>query len=123
MLSGTAIVPIVATACDLMPAPPGAKQAPARSRIPGLRRFARSSGAEVVLNGNTLEGATEQYLSMVLERELAGPCPQNPDFYNVYPTSELSPHLLSPTLRPTFRFGCRRYGEPVTRAARDDDAV
>ncbi|MCA9718905.1 MAG: hypothetical protein KC468_29825 [Myxococcales bacterium] len=91
--------------------------APSRSRIPGLRRYAREREAEVVLNGNTLEGSTEQYLSMVLEKELAGPCPQNPDFYNVSPSSELAGHLLSPGLRPTFSFGQRRYGAPRTRSA------
>ncbi len=89
--------------------------APSRSRIPGLRRFAKTTGAEVVLNGNTLEGSTDQYISMVLEKELAGPCPQNPDFYNVSPSSELSGHALSPALRPTFRFGERRYGSPRSR--------
>ncbi len=87
--------------------------APQHSRIPGLRRYARRTGMEVILNGNTLEGSTDQYLSMILERELAGPCPQNPNFYNVYPSSELARHFLSPGLHPTFSFGERRYGEPV----------
>jgi len=87
--------------------------APRQSRIPGLRRYARRTGMEVVLNANTLEGSTDQYISMMLERELAGPCPQNPSFYNVLPSSELAPHLLSPRLRPTFFFGERCYGSPV----------
>lgn len=87
--------------------------APQHSRIPGLRRYAGRTGMKVVLNGNTLDGSTQQYISMLLERELAGPCPQDPRFYNVYPSSELSPHWLSPGLRPAFRFGERRYGQPV----------
>src|SRR6185503_3160534 len=54
--------------------------APLKSRIPGLRSYARRTGMEVVLNGNTLEGALDQYISMVQEKELAGPSRRDPDF-------------------------------------------
>jgi len=79
--------------------------APLRSRIPGLRRYAETTGAEVVLNGNTLEGANDQYVSMVLEKTLAGPSPRNPEFPNVVPSSELTAYWAFPGLRPTFSFG------------------
>jgi len=89
--------------------------APTKSRIPGLRRYAKDTGMEVVLNGNTLEGSTEQYLSMILERELAGASVRNPDFYNIANSSEMSADWRSPGLDPTFTFGPLAFGTPVTR--------
>lgn len=84
--------------------------APGNSRIPGLRRYARETGAEVVLNGNTLEGSVDQYLSMVQEREVAGPSARNPDFPNVVCSSEFSAWWAFPGLRPTFEFGPLAFG-------------
>lgn len=90
--------------------------APDKSDIPGLRRYAAVTGAEVVLNGNTLEGSVDQYLSMVQEKEIAGCSERNPDFFNVAPTSEMTPHRLSPGVRPTFYVGELRFGSPVRAA-------
>ncbi|MCH9686642.1 MAG: hypothetical protein K0V04_34740 [Deltaproteobacteria bacterium] len=86
---------------------------PDKSSIPGLRRYAATTGAEVVLNGNTLEGAVDQYLSMVQEKEIAGCSQRNPDFFNVAPSSEMTAHVLSPGLEPTFYVGELNYGTPV----------
>ena len=95
--------------------------APDKSSIPGLRRYAAITGAEVVLNGNTLEGSVDQYLSMVQEKEIAGCSERDPDFFNVAPSSEMTPHPLSPGIKPTFTVGELRYGTPV-RARGSDDA-
>jgi hypothetical protein len=84
--------------------------APLYSRIPGLRRYARQTGMEVVLNGNTLEGALDQYISMVQEKEIAGPAERNSDFHNTVPSSELTHYWLFPGLRPSFTFGQLRFG-------------
>jgi len=46
--------------------------APLQSRHNGIRRYAQATGSEVILNGNTQEGSNDQYLSMVLEKTLAG---------------------------------------------------
>jgi hypothetical protein len=86
---------------------------PDKSDIPGLRRYASVTGAEVVLNGNTLEGSVDQYLSMVQEKEIAGVSERNADFFNVAPSSEMTAHVLSPGIRPTFYVGELRYGTPV----------
>ena len=91
--------------------------APDKSRIPGLSRWAKSTGAEVVLNGNTLENSVDQYISMVQEKEIAGPSERDPDFPNVAPSSEMSSHPLSPGLRPTFTVGELRFGTPVRPSA------
>jgi hypothetical protein len=87
--------------------------APDKSDIPGLRRYASVTGAEVVLNGNTLEGSVDQYLSMVQEKEIAGCSERNPDFFNVAPSSEMTAHMLSPGIKPTFYVGELRFGTPV----------
>lgn len=97
--------------------------APEHSRIPGVRRWARTTGSEVVLNGNTLESSVEQYISMVVEKELAGPSARNPDFPNVAPSSEMAPHLLSAGIRPTFHVGELAFGSPVASGARSRAAA
>lgn len=73
--------------------------APHLSRLPGLRAYARQ-GQEVVLNGNTLEGALEQYVSMIKEKTVAGPHPEAPEFPNHFASSELTAHWLFPGLVP-----------------------
>jgi hypothetical protein len=87
--------------------------APERSRIPGVARWARATGCEVLLNANTLENSIDQYVSMVLEKELAGPSARNADFPNVAPSSEMSAHILSPGLAPTFTVGELNFGAPA----------
>ncbi|MDF1664970.1 MAG: hypothetical protein P1V97_24625 [Planctomycetota bacterium] len=84
--------------------------APHKSKHNCFRRYAKDTGMDVVLNGNTLEGGLDQYLSMILERELAGPCPQNKDFYNVVPSSEWSFKRLFSSLSPSWTFGTREFG-------------
>jgi hypothetical protein len=87
--------------------------APSRSRIKGLARWAKATGAEVVPNGNTLEGSVDQYVSMVQEKELAGPNPAAPEFPDVLCSSELTAYWGFPGLSPTFGQGEVTFGEPV----------
>jgi len=87
--------------------------APQHSKIPGLKKFALDTGMEVVLNGNTQEAGLNQYLSMVQEREIAGPSYRHPDFTNVVPSSELSAYWGFPGIKPTFRFGEMTFGSVV----------
>ncbi len=84
--------------------------APLASRIPGVACYARDTGMEVILNGNTLEGGLDQYISMVMEKELAGPSLRNPAFAGVVPSSELSAYWLFPGLKPSFSFGPLEFG-------------
>jgi hypothetical protein len=79
--------------------------APAASRIPGLRRYAEHEGVEVVLNANTLERRNEQYTSMILEKALVDRSRDAPDFYQCFPSSELTATPVTPGLSPTHRFG------------------
>lgn len=87
--------------------------APSKSAIPGVAAYAKRTGAEVVLNGNTLEDSVDQYISMVAEKTVAGPSRKNPDFPNVVCSSELSAYWAFPGIRPTFEVGDLSFGEPV----------
>jgi hypothetical protein len=76
--------------------------APEHSAIRGLRAHARNHQVEVILNANTRENTLDQYTSMVLEKTLADPCPERPEFPQHFPSSELVRSALAPGLRPTF---------------------
>jgi hypothetical protein len=88
--------------------------APGASRIPGVAAYAKASGMEVILNGNTLEGSLDQYLSMMQEREIAGRSARHPEFYNVVCSSELASYWALPGIDPTFSFGDLSFGAPQT---------
>ncbi len=88
--------------------------APEKSRIPGVAAFARYSGAEVVLNGNTLEYAVDQYISMVQEKAIAGPSPHHEGFPNMALSSESDGYWLFPMTKPTAQLGYVEYGKLQT---------
>ncbi|MDF3836268.1 hypothetical protein P3W85_25450 [Cupriavidus basilensis] len=88
--------------------------APEHSRHNGIRRFARATGAEVILNGNTQEGSNDQYLSMVVEKTIAGPSADHA-FSNVVPSSECTPHWLFPGAPSSHLWGETRFGLPRLR--------
>jgi glyoxylase-like metal-dependent hydrolase (beta-lactamase superfamily II) len=93
---------------------------PRRSRIPGLAEYARVTGAEVILNGNTLEYAVDQYLSMIQEREIAGPSERFDGYYNLAASSESDGYWLFPGTRPSQVLGELCFGElqrPLRQAA------
>lgn len=85
---------------------------PLHSDIPGVRKYAQESGSEVILNGNTQESSVDQYISMVMEKTIAGPNKDNPAFFNFVPSSELTPYWGFPGIKPTFSFGELEFGRP-----------
>ncbi|MBB5203644.1 hypothetical protein HNQ51_000937 [Inhella inkyongensis] len=84
--------------------------APEHSRSNALRRFAQRTGQEVILNGNTLEGSTAQYQSMVLEKTLAGPAPDT-EFPYCVPSSERCAFWAFPGEPVSHFFGERGWGQ------------
>ena len=86
--------------------------APLASKIPGVAKYARSTGMEVVLNGNTLERGIDQYISMIQEKEIAGPSQRNPEFPNMVCSSEVAAYFAFPGIEPTFAFGDLEFGAP-----------
>ena len=83
--------------------------APSASHIPGLRAYAQR-GTDVVLNGNTLERGLDQYLSMVLEKTIAGPSQRDPRFPAFLASSELTAAWYAPGIAPTLAYGDVSYG-------------
>lgn len=86
---------------------------PRRSKIPGVKDYAKKYDLEVVMNANTLENSNDQYISMVMEKTIAGPSQRNADFCNFVPSSELTHNPFFPGLRPTFSFGELSFGTPL----------
>ncbi len=93
--------------------------APLASSVPGLRAYALDTGMEVILNGNTLEGGLDQYISMVQEKEVAGPSARNPDFPNLACSSELASYWGFPGIHPSFSVGELHFGTPVSRVRQE----
>lgn len=86
--------------------------APGLSKIRGVARHARDSGAEVILNANTREASLDQYTSMVLEKTLADRVPDHPELPQHFSSSELVGHPLAPGLSPTYTHGAITHGHP-----------
>jgi hypothetical protein len=83
---------------------------PRHSRINAVRQHALRTGVEVILNGNTLEGSNDQYISMVLEKTLAGPS-ANPEYPNCATSSERTPFWLFPGDVASHLFGEAHFGQ------------
>lgn len=77
--------------------------APAESRIPGFKKYAKKTDFEVVLNANTIEETARQYNSMVQEKLMADPSQENPKIPQFFPSSELTSSLFSIGTKPSFR--------------------
>jgi glyoxylase-like metal-dependent hydrolase (beta-lactamase superfamily II) len=88
---------------------------PHHSRIPGLRRAAKLLDLEVVLNANTPELSAEQYTSMLLERSMVDRVPGRPEFFQMFPSSEVTASLIAPHIKPTHSFFEMTSGTVVPR--------
>jgi hypothetical protein len=89
---------------------------PRASRLPNLRHYAVSYGAEVVLNGNALEDTMAQYDSMLLERAIADRGDCGGEVPNVYSSSPFVRSPLAWGLGPTFTIA-PIHGGALTAAA------
>ncbi len=91
--------------------------APMNSKVNAIRRYAKKTGMEVILNGNTLEDSTDQYISMVMEKTIAGPS-KNPDFPNCASSSEATPYWLIPGHKVSHLIGEGKFGSVQTGSKR-----
>ena len=91
--------------------------APMNSKVNAIRRYAKDTGVEVILNGNTLEGSNEQYISMVIEKTIAGPS-KNPDFPNCASSSEATPYWLIPGHKVSHLIGEAKFGSLQNKSAK-----
>ncbi len=83
---------------------------PLESRIRGLARLAKLQDLDVVLNANTPELGAAQYTSMILERAVVDRVPHAPAFVQMFSSSEVTPSLLAPGLRPSVVHGAITHG-------------
>jgi hypothetical protein len=72
--------------------------------LPHRRRTQGGGSARprLILNANTPELAAEQYTSMLLERAVVDRVPENPDFFQMFPSSEITQSVLAPHIKPTY---------------------
>jgi hypothetical protein len=87
--------------------------APLQSRIPGVRRQAQLFDVDVIINSNTPELCGQQYISMMLERALVDRVPEQPELFQMFPSSEVSPHFIAPHIRPSYLFEKMESGQVV----------
>jgi hypothetical protein len=85
--------------------------APQLSKVPGVAEFARVTGAEVIINGNTQEYAVDQYISMVQEKAIAGPSRRHEGYPNMAPSSESQGYWLFPRTSPSVLVGDLHFGK------------
>lgn len=78
---------------------------PESSRLPGLAKAARDLDVPVMLNCNTPEYCADQYISMMLEREVVDRVKARPEFFQMLPSSEVTPHWVNPFLWPSMIHG------------------
>jgi hypothetical protein len=86
---------------------------PEHSKIPGVRQAAAAWGLEVILNGNTLENAAQQYNSTIKEKSVVDRSAVDGRFLQFFPTSELTRNAWMWRTSPTFAFGRLHHGELV----------
>jgi hypothetical protein len=68
---------------------------PELSKIPGVKRYLKHYGREIVPNANTLEDSLDQYDSMIKEKILADPCRADPRWLQIQPSSNWWPGSAS----------------------------
>jgi hypothetical protein len=95
---------------------------PGASAIPGVRRYTRFFGHEVVLNANTLEDSIDQYDSMVKEKAVADAHPADARWPCVMPSSELSSWAQHWPVHPSFTVGGVESGRLLASAELATDA-
>jgi len=87
--------------------------APLQSSIGGVRRFAKLFDVDVIINSNTPELCGQQYISMMLERAVVDRVPERPELFQMFPSSEVTPHFMAPHIRPSWLFGKIESGHVV----------
>ena len=95
--------------------------APMNSKVNAIHRYAKETGMEVILNGNTLEGSNEQYISMVVEKTIAGSS-KNSDFPNCASSSEATPYWLIPGHKVSHLIGEAKFGSLQKKSAESRSA-
>lgn len=91
--------------------------APRASRLASVRRAAEQLDLDVLINSNTPESTLDQQCSMMLERAIVDRLPQNGDFFQMFPSSEIKWSALAPHVRPSHHFGELKSGTVLGKAS------
>jgi glyoxylase-like metal-dependent hydrolase (beta-lactamase superfamily II) len=94
---------------------------PLESRIKGLAYMCKKQDLDVILNANTPELGAVQYTSMILERTLVDRVRRAPAFVQMFPSSEVTPSVISPGLSPSLIHRALTHGE-VARSSSESRA-
>ncbi len=84
---------------------------PLESRIKGLAYLCKKQDLDIILNANTPELGALQYTSMILERTLVDRVRRAPAFVQMFPSSEVTPSVISPGLSPSLIHRAITHGE------------
>ncbi len=91
---------------------------PLDSKIAGIAAACRREDLDVVLNANTPEDGAKQYTAMILERTIVDRVKANPAFVQMMPSTEMTPTIATPGLRPTWIHGEVKHGTVMKPEAR-----
>ncbi len=86
---------------------------PQHSTIYGIANYVDENNLAVIPNGEQPELRLDQYISMVLEKTIADPHPDDNRFSYIMPSSELSARWQPFALAPTLSFGEVKFGELI----------
>ena len=75
---------------------------PQASKLSSLREYSQTYGAEVVMNGNTVESTFAQYSSMIMEKEIVDKGDVGGEVPNMYNSSPFFRSPLAWGIAPTF---------------------
>ena len=96
---------------------------PLESKIAGLAGACRRQDLDLILNSNTPECAGDQYTSMILERTIVDRVKRAPAFVQMFSSSEVTPSLLAPGLKPTWIHGAITSGQITKPEVRTTNRV
>ena len=89
---------------------------PLDSNVPCLANYCRVHDVDLVMNGGAVDRGADQYTSMVLERILVDRVRRAPAFVQMFPSSEVTPSLIAPALKPTLLHRAITSGQVAIRA-------
>lgn len=89
---------------------------PLDSSVLGLANYCRVHDIDLVMNAGASDRGADQYTSMVLERIIADRVRRAPAFAQMFPSSEVTPSLIAPALRPTLLHRAITSGQVAIRA-------
>ncbi len=95
---------------------------PEYSTIYGLADHVLENSMAVIPNGEQPELRLDQYISMILEKTIADPHPDDKRFPYIMPSSELSARWQPFALAPTLSLGEIQMGELIQKASTSTDS-